>query len=446
MTEPMGADALHDLLDVALGLDGADEVEAGAEHGWGGLARFAGSAIHQHVTSDDTSVSVRVVCAGRIGVASTNDATPAGVTAAGERALAAARLSPPDPHYPGLAGRSALPETQRFDQATATTSPLQRAEAVAVLLGALGPGQQGAGAVSTSAAEVAFATTSGARLHALATRASASTVVTGGGASGHGEDAARALGDLDLAGVGERASTTAAAAVDPLDVAPGDYDVVLMPSAVATLVDYLGGAFSAKAVAEGRSPFAGHLGDSFASPLIDLSDDPGHDRALGVPFDGEGTPQTHVQLMAGGRAVAVVHDRASAIAAGTTSTGHGLSAPNPWGPAPSHLVLAPGSSSVDDLVAGIDRGLLVTRFWYTRTVNPKRTLVTGMTRDGTFRIEGGRQVGPVRNLRYNQSILDALATCDGVGRRLHTCSDDGGDIRVPALRLRSFTFTSTSDH
>lgn len=457
----MGADHLHGLLDVALGLDGADEVEARAEHGWGGLARFAGSAIHQHVAADDTSVAVRVISAGRIGVASTNDATPAGVAAAGARALAAARLSPPDPHYPGLAGPSVLPEGQRFDQATAATSPRQRAEAVATLLGALGPGQRAAGAVTTSAAEVAFATTAGARLHALSTRASVSTVVTGLGgtglggtglgvtgaaATGHGEDAARALGELDVATVGQRAASTAAAAVEPVDIAAGEHDVVLMPSAVATLVEYLGEAFSAKAVAEGRSPFSGRLGESFASRLIDLADDPCHDRALGVPFDGEGTLRTRVQLVDAGRAVAVIHDRASAAAGGTVSTGHGMPAPNPWGPAPTHLVLAPGTSTLDDLVAGIDRGLLVTRFWYTRSVNPKRTLVTGMTRDGTFRIEGGRRVGPVRNLRYNQSILEALASCDGVGDRLRASSDEGGDIRVPALRLRSFRFTSTSDH
>ena len=142
----------------------------------------------------------------------------------------------------------------------------------------------------------------------------------------------------------------------------------------------------------------------------------------------------------------VVHDRTSALAAGTTSTGHGLAAPNPWGPMPTHLVLSPGTASVDELIAGIDRGLVISRFWYTRTVNPKQTLITGMTRDGTFRIEGGGRAGPVANLRYNQSILEALASCDAVGDRLRSCSDEGSDTRVPALRLRSFTFTSTSDH
>ena len=447
MREPRGDDHLLGVLDAALGLDGADDVEARAVHSWGGLARFAGSAIHQHVATDDTSVSVRVATGGRVGVASTNDATPAGAASAAVRALAAARLSPPDPRYPGVAGPSVPPATElRFDSSTAGASPDRRAEAVASLLAPLHSGQHGAGAMSTSAVEVAFATTAGARLHALSTRASANAVVTGGGATGHGEDAAVSLGGFDVAGVGEAAASTAAAAVGPVEIAPGNHDVVLMPSAVATLVDFLGAAFSAKAIAEGRSPFTGRLGEMCTSPLIDLADDALADGALGVPFDGEGTPRTRVQLLSGGRAVGVVHDRASALASGTASTGHGLAAPNPWGPIPTHLVLSPGTSDVDELIAGIDRGLVISRFWYTRTVNPKQTLITGMTRDGTFRIDTGRRVGPVANLRYNQSILEALASCDGVGNRVRSCSDEGSDTRVPALRLRSFTFTSASDH
>jgi len=445
--EPLGAAALSDVLDAALAVAGADAVEARAVHTWGGLARFAASAIHQHVEGDDTTVAVRVVAGGRVGVASTNDATAAGAADAAVRALAAARASPADPRFPGLAGAAALaPVGPRFDQATAGATPERRARAVAGLLAPLGAGQHGAGAVATTACEVALATTTGARHYGAATRATASAVVTGSGATGYGEDAGMALGLLDVAGVGAGAAATAAAAADPGHVEPGDHDVVLLPSAVATLVEHLAPAFSAKAVAEGRSPFSERLGDTVASPLISLADDALGDGALGVAFDPEGTPRRRVELLDRGRPAGVVHDRASAAAAGAASTGHGLAAPNPWGPAPSHLVLAPGSASVDELIAGVERGLLVTRFWYTRAVNPKRTLITGMTRDGTFRIEGGRRGGPVRNLRYNQSILEALARGDGVGHELRTCSDEGAEIRVPALRLRSFRFTSVSDH
>jgi predicted Zn-dependent protease len=180
--------------------------------------------------------------------------------------------------------------------------------------------------------------------------------------------------------------------------------------------------------------------------MVSIADDAPAHRPMTLPFDGEGTPTTRVDLIVEGIATGVVHDRATATAAGVASTGHGLPGPNPFGPFASSLVLAPGASSVDDLVAGVDRGLLVTRFWYTRTVNPKKTLITGMTRDGTFRIDGGEVGPPVRNLRYNVSILDCLSSCDGLGDRLHTSSDESGDSRAPAVRLRSFHFTSSSDH
>lgn len=442
---PLGADRLHAALDAALAVDGAEEVEARAVHTWGGLARFARSAVHQHVAGDDTSVSVRVVVGGRVGVSATNDASPEGAVATAARALAAARRSRPDPGWPGLAGPAELPATgSRFDEATAEASPTRRATAVARVLGHLAPGQEGAGAVATAATEVALATTAGARLHGSATRAAVSTVVMGGGGSGHAEDAGVALDDLDLDGTGRGAAATCEEAVEPVAAPPGAYEVVLLPSAVATLLEYLAfTTFSAKAYAEGRSAFCGRLGEAVASPLVTIADDALGPGAVGLPFDAEGTPKARVPLITEGVAAGLVHDRATAASAGVASTGHGLPAPNPWGPMARHLVLAPGATSTEELIAGVEHGLLVTRFWYTRAVNPKRTLLTGMTRDGTFRIEDGRRRGPVRNLRYNQSVLDALTTCDGVGSQLRAGSDESSDSRAPALRLRSFAFTST---
>ena len=207
---------------------------------------------------------------------------------------------------------------------------------------------------------------------------------------------------------------------------------MLLPSAVMTLLEYLAfTTFSAKMVDEGRSAFAERMGTQVASPLVNIADDAPAHRPMTLPFDGEGTPTQRVDLIVGGVAAGVVHDRASAAAAGVASTGHGLPGPNPFGPFAGSLVLAPGTSSLDDLVAGVDRGLLVTRFWYTRTVNPKKTLITGMTRDGTFRIDGGEVGPPVRNLRYNVSILDAWPAATGWATRLRTSSDESGDSRAP---------------
>ena len=448
MTGPVGSDRLGALLDVALGVEGADEVEAIARRRWGGLCRFARSAIHQHVDGDDTTISVRVAVGGRVGTAVTNTASPEGVAAAAATAVARARLTPPDPSWPGTAPAAPLPRAgARFDEATAHAGPSRRAEAAAALVGRLRTGQEAAGAVSTAASEVAVATTAGARHHSVSTRAAVTTVVMGDDASGHSEDAAIGLDALDPAATGEEAATTCARAVDPGDVEPGVEEVVLGPSAVMTLMEWLAlTAFSAKAQQEGRSPFSERMGTPVASEAVTIADDPVADGVIGLPFDDEGTPCTRVDLITDGVATGVVHDRATAAVAGVPPTGHGLPAPNPWGPLARHLVLEPGGARPEELVAGVERGLYVTRFWYTRAVNPKQTRVTGMTRDGTFRIEGGQLGPPVRNLRYNESILDALASCDGVGAALRTCSDELGDTRVPALRLRRFSFTAVSDH
>ena len=440
-------DDVDAVVEAALGLSGADDVEVRISRNFGGLTRFANSTVHQHVQTDTTSIAVRVATGGRIGATSTNDVTASGAVRAAEAALAAARLTPPDPTYPGLAGPAPIHDEVRADPATAAATPAQRVAAVVDLLGRLRADQTGAGAFETNLHEVVFATTAGARHEGSATRAAVSTVVTGGGATGHAEDAGRAFEQLDPVDVGERAAATCEAAVEPGEQAPGDLDVVLLPSAVMTLLEYLSfTTFSAKAVHEGRSAFAERMGHQVASPLVSIADDPIDGCEIGLPFDGEGTPKRRVELIVEGVATGVVHDRTSARMAGVESTGHGLSAPNPWGPFAGSLVLGAGTSTVDELIGGVDQGLLVTRFWYARTVNAKRTVLTGMTRDGTFRIEGGKVGPPVRNLRFNQSILDALAACDGVGDLLRCCSDESSDTNCPAIRVRGFTFTSASDH
>lgn len=438
------------LIDVTLSAGGdSDGTEVTISRHREGLTRFAANVVHQHVATDDTTVAVRVVLDGRVGACTTNDTSPEGARAAVRSALAAARLTPPDPHWPGLAGPADLaPWGDRHDESTAHATPDERVAIVAQLLAQVGGDQRGAGALSTAETEIAFGTTEGAHHQARCTRAALSTVVMGpNGASGWAEDAGIALGGIDGSDLGARAAKICRDTVNPQPVEPGDHTVVLASPAVMTLVDHLGlCAFSGKAWTEGRSAFSGRLGDPVASPLVTIYDDALEEGAIGLPFDGEGTPKRRVELITNGIASGVVHDRASGARAGVASTGHGLPGPNPWGPYPGHLVLLPGAESLDELIAGVDHGLLVTRFWYTRVVNPKQSLITGMTRDGTFRIREGRVVAPVRNLRYNVSILDALAGCDGVGNELHTCSDEGGDTRVPALRLRSFAFTSVTDH
>ena len=208
------------------------------------------------------------------------------------------------------------------------------------------------------------------------------------------------------------------------------------------MLGYLG--FSALAVQEERS-FV-EIGRRIGSDLVSIVDDGRDPAGLPMALDYEGVAKQRVALLEAGVCRGVVHDAQTAARDGVTSTGHGLPAPNSYGPFPLNLVMEAGTTPRQDLIAGLERGLLVTRFHYTNPVHPKLAIVTGMTRDGTFLVEGGRIVGPVRNLRFTQSYLDAMAGVVAVARERKTLKGFLGGVVVPALRLDCWTFTGTTEH
>ena len=208
------------------------------------------------------------------------------------------------------------------------------------------------------------------------------------------------------------------------------------------MLGYLG--FSALAVQEERSFY--EPGRRIGSDLVTMVDDPADPDGLPMAFDYEGVAKERVSLLDHGLCGDVVYDAQTAARAGRRSTGHGLPAPNPYGPFPLNMVMSPGTASREELIGGLDRGLLVTRFHYTNPVHPKLCVITGMTRDGTFLVEGGRIVGPVRNLRYTQSYLDALAGVAAVGRDRRTLKGFLGGVVVPAVRIDGWSFTGTTEH
>ena len=224
--------------------------------------------------------------------------------------------------------------------------------------------------------------------------------------------------------------------------------MVLEPLAVGTLVaflSYMG--FGGRAIAEGRSPFTGREGQRVCGENISIYDNALSPLTIGLPFDFEGTPKRRVNIIERGVFRTGVHDRRSAKQVGTTSTGHALPAPNPEGAFPLNLFLEPGDSTVPDMVGATSRGLLVTRFHYSNIVNPMETTLTGMTRDGTWLIENGQIVHPVRNLRFTQSILEALSGVEMIGRDSVIASEFFfAGSRVPALKISSFGFSGASDH
>jgi PmbA protein len=438
------------LLEVAEGAidaEGADDAEALVVREAGGLTRFASSRIHQSTWREDVAVRLRLVLDGnRVGTATVHDLQPAAVAAAARRAAEVARTMPPDPGYPGMPGPADYAVTERWDEATAATDPATRAGLVAGAVRRLPAGVTAAGACETRELEVAVANLRGVRALGASTAASFSILADAGSGTGWAEGAEPCLADLDVAALGERAARKAVDAREPRELSPGAYPVVLEPAAVATLVQFLGWlGFGAKAYDEGRSFLVGRLGQRVCSPLVTIVDDALAADTIGVGFDFEGVPKRRVTLIDEGVAASLVYDYRSARQHGVEPTGHGLPAPSAEGAFPMHLAMLPGDTPQPELVAGMERGLLVTRFHYTNLVNLMETTITGMTRDGTFWVEDGQVRGAVRNLRFTQSILDALSAVRAVGAHTELAGEDGyGAARAPALAIDRFHFSSAT--
>jgi PmbA protein len=446
----IGRDGFVDVAEAALDLPGVDGVEVLFMHEWGGLTRFASSQIHQSTAREDTGLRVRVVSRGRVGVAAANDFSPEGARRAAQSAKEMAEVVGPDPLWPGLAPMAhVVQRPERFDEATANASPTDRAEDVATLIGTAPSGFIAAGANETTAVEVGIANTEGQVCWAPSTQASLTTVISGGeGGNGFAETFAGRVDEIDAEAIGRRAATKALDSQHPIALDPGTYEVVLEPAAVSTLVGFLAYmGFGGRMLAEGRSCFSGREGTPVAAPAISIVDDADDPATLGLPFDFEGVPRERVDLVRDGVFVDGVYDLRTAKQVGKETTGHALPAPNPEGPLPLNLFMETGDATVEEMIAGTHRGLLVTRFHYSNIVNLVESSITGMTRDGTFLIEDGRVVGPVRNFRFTQSIIDALSAVSMVGNAAELASEFFFSAsRVPALKIDAFQFTSASDH
>ena len=417
--------------------------------GTNALTRFANSRIHQNMASDDDHVRLRVVVdGGRIAQASTTRLDDDGLERLVEGTIAAARLCPPDPEYPGLAQAGSLADVDHFDPATAAASPDARAEVVADFVGA-GPDLEAAGYCSTDADTHVLCSTTGIRYASRSTMAQVDAIhraaaVDGPPTDGYGQTTSKRLSDLDGRRVGDIAAAKATSGANPMELDPGTYEVVLEPKAVAAMLlfpAWLG--FNGKAYAEGTS-FA-HLGEQQFDERIALWDDGTDPRSLGRPYDAEGTPKQRLDLVRAGTTVGLAHDRRSARLAGVESTGSSIGQES-FGGYPGDLFLDGGDQSIDELIAGVERGLLVTDFWYNRILDPKTQVVTGLTRNGLFLIEGGEVTVPVQNLRYTQSVVGALAPGHvlGIGNDAQLVSNEGGIAHVPSLHLAAWSFTGNA--
>ncbi len=448
----------HAIAERALALAGADmQVTVIRERSL--LSRFARSAPTQATEIDDTTVEILAVRDGHTASATTNRLDDESLRTTAQRAeagaLAGARSG--SGPYPGLAEPAPAVAPAAYDAETALLDPALAAAALrAAFAIAAEHGLEAFGVWTVGAVRTAIVSTTGLDLDEEVTDTFMKVVCRdAGGRSGYATGTAVAAGALDPALLAGRAAGKVSG--EPLaELGPGSYPVVLEPDAVGLLLEFLGGlAFNGLDHAEGRGALSGRLGSAVAAPAITLADLPYDAGTLPRAFDFEGVPKSAVALLEGGVAAGVVHDRRSATIAGegARSTGH-ATAPggSPYGPAPTNLVLAGGDAAdAAALAAPIERGIYVTRLWYVNTVREKETLLTGMTRDGTFLIEDGEVTRPIRDVRFTDSVLRLLAATEALTseRRLVSEGEFYGrrfatGALCPALRADGFRVTGAT--
>ncbi len=429
-----------ELVKAALAACDCDQAEAILHSTNSSLTRFAESTIHQNVAERDAMISVRAVLGKRIGVARGNQITKDEVQSVARRAVELARVSAEDERFVSLPEPRPLPDIASYSGATASSTPEQRADSVRAIVDVAGAnGCRASGSLSAESAEIAVANSLGISAYAPATEAGLIALLADDESSGYAEWHGLDIATLDPAEIADIAAGKCVDAHGAEAIDPGEYTVILEPLAVGDMLSmlaYMG--LDALSVQEGRSFLTGRIGEKVTGENITIWDDATDPRGLAFPFDWEGVPRQKVSIIENGVARGVVYDSYTANKEGKQSTGHAYPAPNPYGPMPGHLFLASGPATLEDMIASTERGIFVTRFHYTNVVHEKQTIFTGMTRDGTFLIENGKITSPLKNLRFTQSIVEALSNVELIGRD----SELVPRAHVPTLKIANFTFTS----
>jgi PmbA protein len=444
----LGETELKNVCDRVLSMSQADQTEVVIFAPNSALTRFANNYIHQNVEQSDADVRMRAVVGKKIGVASSNDLSDEGLRAVVERALTLARHQKENPDFLSLPEPRPVPHADAYVERTARTGPEEGA-AVVAQVGDAAPraGLVAAGAFRTATAEFAVANSLGVSAYHRDTLADINTVIMSETGSGHAERVSTDVGEIEGEEVAREAVDKALRNVRQVELAPGEYDVVFQEYAVTDIIDffmYL--SFGAQAYQEKRSFMSGRIGERVMGENISIWDDGLSPEGVPNPFDFEGVPKRKVTFVEQGIAREVVWDSYTAGKEGRESTGHALPSGNTFGPVPSNMFLGTGDATIDEMVASTKRGVFVSRFWYTRPVHPLNVVVTGMTRDGTFLIEDGKITSPIKNLRFTQSYLEAMSHVEAIGKTSMRCKAIIGVSRVPALKIRGWTFTGVSEY
>jgi PmbA protein len=440
----------------------ADEIEALFYGGRSALTRFANNTIHQNVAEENYGVSVRTVFGGRTARATTNrfdDQSLKDVVRASEDL---ARVQEPDADLlpmpnTGEGARATQAVPSRHFAETAAVTPEQRAEGVDKIVSiAQRHKLTTAGIFSSSESIEGILNSRGLSNWHTQTSAEISITMLAPDSSGWQKSNSPNVGNLNPQNLAEIAAKKAVESVRPREIAAGKYTVILEPSAVLDMVGFMFFDFGGLALLDQRSFLNNRIGTNLFGENISIWDDVAHPLQSGPSFDGEGLRRQKVQLVEKGIVKRLVYARATAEKMRKSEyadkvgpierTGHGFPIPNEMGEGPMNIVFEPprDPKTVDQMIASTERGILVTRLWYIREVDPYEKIFTGMTRDGTFLVENGKVVCGVRNFRFNQSLIEMLSKVEQMSTPVRTSGEESFDMVVPAMKVRDFNFTEVT--
>lgn len=430
------------ILDKVIALSKADETTAQLSGGLTGNVRFARNDVSTSGIVDDTQLAVQVVYGKKVGIATINQFDNDSLQRVVQRASDLAKLAPDNPEFVPAVGKQTYKPTDTFSAATAALTAEARAR---IAEASIKPCRDrkliAAGFLEDGQTFFAHANSNGNFGYQRSTRADYTCTVRteDGRGSGWVGSNVKNVNDLDTANDIQIAMRKASASTDAKALEPGKYTVILEPAAAAGLVSFMMNFFDARSADEGRSFLSkqgggNKIGEQIMDPRVNIYTDPWNPTVSTLPWDGDGLPRQRTKIIDKGKVANLEYSRFWARKQGKPETAG-------WG----NTIMDGGTKSTAQLIAGTERGILVTRTWYIRMVDPQTVLLTGLTRDGTFYIENGQLKYPIKNFRFNESPVIMLNNIDELGRPVRVKADEGGSMLLPAMKLRDFTFTSLSD-
>lgn len=453
-----------DIFDRVKRFSSADEVEIHVSGGKFALTRFANNTIHQNVAEDNAAISVRTVFGGRTARASTNKFDDESLRQAVKSSEALAKVQHRDPDLLPMPSSAEAGNTEgtreiqsRYFERSAAITPELRAEGVKKIVGVADRHKlTTAGIYSSGESFEGIFNSRGLSAWHTQTSAEISVTMLAEDSSGWQKANSPDVANLDPLRLAEIAAQKAVDSAHPREIPAGKYTVILEPAAVLDIVGFMFWDYSGMAILDQRSFLTGRIGSKLFGENITIWDDVEHPLQAGSPFDGEGMSRQKVGLVENGIVKRVVYARATAERMRRSeykdkvglvaATGHGFALPNEIGEMPMNIVFAPVNDpqTVEQMIASTERGMLVTRLWYIREVEPFEKMLTGMTRDGTFLVEKGRLQGGVRNFRFNESLVRMLSNVEAMSVPVRSCGEESFDMVVPAMKVRDFNFTEVT--